>query len=181
MQLSNALLVAIMFSTLVGLSLGGLLMNLSSIVVRDLPWSSGRRFLSWAGILLSLHLSLFWDTSSITRFEDWAFKGYLMIVLGPVLLLVTTQLLTAGLERPGPDGLDGLYALSARRFHWALFALSGWIVAASVVINATMVASSWRFALLAAISLACALRPVPALLGRASLAAWMVVLSALIT
>lgn len=180
MQLTNALLVAIMFSTLVGLSLGGLLMNLSSIVVRDLSLSSGRRYMSWAGVLLALHLSLFWDTSLITRFEDWAFRGYLLIVLGPVLLLVTTQLLTVGLESVDSDGLDGLYVRQARRFHWGLCAVSAWIVAASALINNGMVAVSWRFALLSAISLACALRPSPAFLGWASLAAWILVLSEII-
>ena len=180
MQLTNALLVAIMFSTLVGLSLGGLLMNLSSIVVRDMPLRSGRRYMSWAGVLLALHLSLFWDTSLITRFEDWAFRGYLLIVLGPVLLLVTTQLLAVGADSMDSDGLDGLYVRQARRFHWGLCAVSAWIVAASALINDGMVVASWRFALLSAISLACALRPRPAFLGWASVAAWILVLGEII-
>jgi uncharacterized membrane protein len=52
-----------------------------------MPLRSGRRHMSWAGILLALYLGLFCDTSLITRFEDWAFRGYLLIVLGPVPLL----------------------------------------------------------------------------------------------
>jgi hypothetical protein len=86
-QPTNSLPVAIMFSTPVGPSRGGLPMNWSSIVARGMPLRSGRRHMSWAGILLALYLGLFCDTSLITRFEDWAFRGYLLIVLGPVPLL----------------------------------------------------------------------------------------------
>ena len=174
MELSNTLLVAIMFSTVVGLSIGGLLITLASVLTSGFRLQGRALFLGWAGYLLLMHLSLFWDTSAITRFDDWAFGGFIVIVLGPMLLLLTTHVLTSDLDL---ENLNQHYMQAATKFQACFASLHGWILFAIVLLAEVEPFLIVESVALIGIAVACALSARPGLHATACALAWMITLA----
>ena len=98
MDVSNSLLVAMMFVMVLSIGIGNLLMALSGLI--DHRTESQHHWIptSWLLLLLLQHLNLFWHTLEILENEQWLFGTFLYIVTGPILLF-----LALGLMLPAPD------------------------------------------------------------------------------
>ena len=61
MELSTTLLVALMYSTIISISLGGMLALLADTLSGGLPGPGDRLYIAWFLFLLVLHLNMFWN------------------------------------------------------------------------------------------------------------------------
>ena len=87
----TTLLVAIMYVTILSTGLINLLLALSEIVGRTRtpdPVHSG-----WLVLLLLVYLNFFWETTAILEVEGWVFLTFLAFIVGPIVLLFSTQII----------------------------------------------------------------------------------------
>ena len=93
MEVTTALLVAIMFITIVAAGIVNIGTALATIFEqigkKPLDWV----LISWIILLLLIHLNLFWETIIILEEEEWSFAEFLFVLLGPMLLFLTSGLI----------------------------------------------------------------------------------------
>ena len=121
----TTLLVAIMYVTLVSISLGNVLMALASVVGGQARPDGVH--LGWVLLLPIVHLMLFWQTTEILDFEGWTFYGFMGFLVGPILLLFATSLL---IDLPAADADDRRphFETLGRRFFALLALFCLWLV-----------------------------------------------------
>ena len=133
MDLSSALLVAMMFVVLLTIGIGNILMSLASMVDRRSPVVASRLHISWIILLLLVYLNLFWHTLDILSIENWTFSEFLYLILGPVLILFASQVLL-----PNPSSTDGdlneRYFAVSRPFFLLLAASQIWVNGADLLL-----------------------------------------------
>ena len=135
MELSNGLLVAILFVTVLSLGIGNLLAGLSEIADpragHDIDWIP----LTWLILLLLMHLNLFWETLVILSLEKWTFAKFVYMALGPMMLFYVTnlQLPKGNLKQPGEARAH--YFDVARPFFGLLAVLMLWVIGADLVLG----------------------------------------------
>lgn len=100
-EISSALLVAMMFVVLLSIGIGNILMSLATMVDRRSAVTASRMHISWIILLLLVYFSLFWHTLDVLSVEEWTFGQFLYVMLGPVLILFASQVLL-----PQPSGSD---------------------------------------------------------------------------
>ena len=94
MEVPTAMLVALMFVTILSISIGNLLMTLAARVSGGADAARGRIWTAWAVLLLLIHLDDFWSVTEVLKFEEWAFEEFLFIIAGPILLLFASTVLS---------------------------------------------------------------------------------------
>ena len=113
----TTLLVAIMFVTILAIAIGNILMAYAEIaggLHRPMP---ERLQLSWMFLHLFVLLNIFWETNAILDVEDWLFVEFLYVIVGPMLLLFATSVITAPeQEEQGGESHSHYFSLSRRYF-----------------------------------------------------------------
>lgn len=127
MEISSALLVAIMFVVLLSIGIGNILMSLASMVDRRSPVTASRMHISWIVLLLLVYFSLFWHTLDVLSMEQWTFAEFLYIILGPVLILFASQVLLPNSSNTDVGDLTELYFEVSRPFFLFLAASQLWV------------------------------------------------------
>ena len=89
----TTLLVAIMYVTIVATGLINLLMTLSDIVGGK--HKTDRIHTGWIILLLVVYMSFFWETTAILDIEGWDFLSFISFIVGPIILLFATNLITS--------------------------------------------------------------------------------------
>lgn len=125
MEVTNGLLVAMMFIMVLSIGIGNILMSLPPLVDRRVEVSIGRIHLAWLALLLLLHLNLFWQVLMLLDIETWSFAGFLYIVSGPTLLLLGTSMLLPDPSRSSEDP-TAEFIQSARRSFILLALVMAW-------------------------------------------------------
>lgn len=149
MEVSQGLLVAMMFITVLSIGIGNILMGLSAAVDQRTEVRFGRISGSWLLLLLLIHFNLFWHTLAILDRASWAFFDFLAIESGPVLLLLATGIMVpvAG----SGNGDESHYFLVARRFFTILGGVMLWAIGADLLLgNGFGAASVWNLVSFAA-------------------------------
>jgi hypothetical protein len=129
MEVSQALLVAIMFVMILSIGISNILMALAVLIDRRSGLKVDRLHTSWTVLLLLAYFNLFWHTTSLLSIEDWTFSSFLFVIAGPVLILFATNILlpdSAGEER---TDLRSHYLDVARQFFIILALLMVWTLA----------------------------------------------------
>ena len=80
MEVSQGLLVALMFITIVTMAIGALLASLVDLVNVAKTASYSRLQIVWIGLLLLSLLDMFWHTIDLLEVEDWEFPGFLFVI-----------------------------------------------------------------------------------------------------
>ena len=147
MEVTNALLVALLFITILTIGIGNVLIAIGTIVDRrsilQLDWILG----SWIIILLLLHLDLFWLTLTILEIENWGFGGFVYTVLGPMLLFIASHLLVSSPEPDVPGYSRSHYLAIERRFFAVLSLAMIWEVGLDATIGDGLTSESiWSLA-----------------------------------
>jgi hypothetical protein len=131
-EISSALLVAMMFIVLLTIGIGNIIMTLASMVDRRSPVTASRLHVSWIVLLLLLYFGFFWHTLDILAVEEWEFGSFLYIMLGPVLIIFASQVLL-----PQGDGtdVDENYFGVSRPFFLFLAASQLWVNGADLILK----------------------------------------------
>lgn len=130
-----ALLVALMFVTILSMGIGSVLAALAHAVRGGPEARLDRVHVAWIALLLIFHLNLFWHTLDLISVEEWRFEGFLYVIAGPILLFFSTDVIVA--PRIGsPEASAKLHYLTLSGRFLALFALTqAWIVGADVILG----------------------------------------------
>ena len=99
MEVSNALLVTLMFVGILTIGIGTILDALAGVVNRRAGLRANRYQTNWMLLLLLIHLNLFWHVLKILN-QEWMFLGFLFIIAGPIILYFATRVL---LPDPGDE------------------------------------------------------------------------------
>lgn len=135
MEVSSAMLVALMFVGLLSIGIANILMGLAAMLDNRAKISFDWIFASWIILLLLICFDLFWDTTVILAREEWGFAGFLLIVLGPILVIFGGQVVL-----PDPSRFEGLdlkahFASESRDFFILLALLETWQISVDLLIG----------------------------------------------
>lgn len=127
MEISNALLVAMMFIVLLTMGIGNILMALASTVDRRSSLKADALHTSWVLLLLLMHFNLFWHVLDILSIEEWVFLEFLYIVAGAILIFFATHILLPDASADA-TGVRNHYFEVRPQFFGFLGVLMIWIV-----------------------------------------------------
>lgn len=131
----NTLLVALMFVTILCMGIGNILVTLADILNRASSSRRSRAHVSWMSFLLLAHFNLFWNTKEILNVERWRFAGFLLTILGPVLLFFATSVLLTAPSGEDEADLDALFLRLGRPFFLLLAAVQVWVLGAGYTLS----------------------------------------------
>ena len=137
MEISNSLLVAIMFVLILSLGIANIVAALASLVGRTPTIKVDPLHVNWTLILLLIYLNLFWHTTDLLVIEQWAFAGFLYIVAGAILIFFATSVLVPEASL-GDTDLRAHYFQVSRRFFSLLALLQVWIIGADLILTGEM-------------------------------------------
>lgn len=149
MEITNALLVALMFITILTIGIGNVLSAITTMVIKGNTLSLNRIFSCWVILLLLLLLSQFWETLVILEKESWNFGGFVTVLIGPMLLLVASQLVVAPPKEGVTDYSREHYDAISRRFFMTQALVMVWAVVMDGVLGVGInTNSAWDIVLL---------------------------------
>ena len=122
----TTLLVAIMYVTIVATGLVNVLMTLSEIVGGRLKTAAIHT--GWLVLLFLCYLSFFWETTAILEIEGWDFLSFLTFIIGPILLLFATNLVTSVDDVVDGAVPDRYYFEQSARFFLLLALVQVWTI-----------------------------------------------------
>lgn len=152
MEVSNAMLVSMMFVMVLSIGIGNILMSLSALIDRRSQATAHWIPTTWLLLLLLQHLSLFWNTLAILEAREWDFAGFLYIVAGPVVLFLATALMLPGAGDESSDPSTHYFQV-APRFYALLALLMLWCIGAELVLADGLTRASFGNAALLALFL----------------------------
>lgn len=129
-EIPTALLVALMFVTVLSMGIGNILATLANVVHTGMKSGSDRLQVSWIALLLLVHLNLFWHTLDLFNIEDWTFSGFVFALSGPILLFFATHTMMAEPSGSGEGTAGGTdtYDECSTRFFIIMALLQAWSV-----------------------------------------------------
>ena len=108
---------------MLGLGLTNLLMGLARIVqMRDrvkLYWPT----VTWAFVLLLVHVQTWWSMFGLRTFAPWTFQAFAIVLLQPILLFFLSALIMPDFDRDEALDLRANYYAQTRWFFGILLAL----------------------------------------------------------
>ncbi len=125
MEMTTSLLVLLMFTGIISIGIGNILMAFASMVAEFKPFRDYQLGVLWLLILLESYLSMFWNCVLLAERETWEFITFLYVIAGPVILLFASSLMTKLLthDEPGGPEIRMQEEIVITRFFW-LFAVS---------------------------------------------------------
>jgi len=97
---------------------------------------------AWTVLLLLVYLELFWHTLDLLNVEEWAFGGFLYVILGPMLLFFATNVLLPGASVPEGVSAREHYLASSARFFWLLALVQVWIIGVDQLLGSGFTAAT---------------------------------------
>ena len=124
----TTLLVAIMYTTILSISMGFLLSTVAMLVKRGVQFKQDGLYISWLSLFLLVHFSLFWQTAVLMEVEEWVFSSFLYLVIGPILLFIASNLLVTGVGEFDAGELNQHFRDISRQFFVFMALLAVWLV-----------------------------------------------------
>ncbi len=142
MEVTTALLVAMMYITILTFGIAGIVNGIASILIPAAKERPHWLPFSWVALLLLIHLNLFWETLTILEQPDWAFAEFLLVIIGPILLYLTSNvMLTGGGE--GSSAFSLLHYMAVReRFFVGLCFLMIWAICVELILGKGVLVNS---------------------------------------
>ncbi len=134
MEVSEGLLVALMFITIVTMAIAALLASLVDLVNVAPTASYSRLQTVWIGFLLLSLLDMFWHTIDLLEVEEWGFPGFLYVIAGAILSFLAASVLTTSEEQPDDASGRAGYARIVGRFLVLFALLQAWVVGVDFVL-----------------------------------------------
>jgi hypothetical protein len=132
MEVTNALLVAMMFIVLLTMGIGNIIMALAALIDKRSAVKGDSIHTSWVLLLLLIHFNLFWHVLDILSIEEWVFIEFLYIVAGAVVIFFATQILLPDASSETTDVREHFFD-SHTRFFGLLGLLMLWSVGVDVL------------------------------------------------
>ena len=133
MELSNTMLVSIMFVTILSIGIGNILMSIAEFVRPGKFVRSNTTLVVWQVLLLLFHFELFWQSKVLLEIDDIEFEQFILTIAGPILILMATNIILSLAQLESRTDEDML--LYGRRF-FALYALlQVWMVATDYLLG----------------------------------------------
>jgi len=126
MEISNSLLVAMMFIVLLTMAIGSIIMALAVTVDRRSHLKFDALHSSWMLLLLLLCFNLFWHVLDILSIETWHFLDFLYIIAGAVVILFASHVLVPDASSESSSDLRRHYFEVAPQFFLFLAMASAW-------------------------------------------------------
>ncbi len=142
MDVSDSLLVAMMFVVVLTMGIGNILTALAELADRRTSVTSDILPLTWAILLLGQHLNLFWDILEILSVKEWSFVDFVYILSGPIVLFLATSILLPKADSESKSASRAHYFRIARQFFLLLAAVMAWVLGADIFIGAGLRASA---------------------------------------
>ena len=142
MEITNALLVAMMFVVLLTIGIGNIIMALAVLVDRRTPVKPDAMHTSWVVLLLLVYFNLFWHVLDILTVADWNFLEFLYIVAGPMLLFFATHVLLPDASSSVANDLRAHYFGISRQFFFFLALLELWTMGVDLMLRKGLTAAS---------------------------------------
>jgi hypothetical protein len=153
-EITNALLVAMMFVVLLTMGIGNIVTALSVLVDRRSSVKPDAIHTTWVILLLLVYLNLFWHVLDIMTIEDWTFLGFLYIVSGAIVILFATQVLLPDSSSTDANDLRQYYRSIRRQFFLFIVLLQVWIIGVDFVLGNGFTGASAVNVVFAALALA---------------------------
>lgn len=135
MEITQSILVAIMFVMILSIGIASLLMGMATMVNRSSECKTYALHTSWVVLLLLVYFNLFWQTLAVFAIEDWMFRDFLYVIAGPILILFATNLLVPDFASGESSDLRTHYFGVSRQF-FSLLALSQvWAIGTDFVLR----------------------------------------------
>ena len=154
MEVTEGLLVALMFITILTMAIGALLSSLVDLVQVESGASYGRLQVAWIAFLLVSLLNMFWHTIDILEVEQWGFTGFLFVISGAILAFLAASVLTTPLEPVDAASERANYLRTVTRFVLIFAGLQAWIIGVDFVLGRGLVGGAALNAGLLAVALA---------------------------
>ena len=179
MEVSNSLLVAIMFVMILSIGIANILASLASKIDFSSKQTNPGIWVSWLILLLLAHFNMFWHTIAIISIEEWAFAGFLYIVTGPILIFFATDLMLPEPSHPESSDLRAHYFTVSRRFFYIIAVLQLWMIGVDVVLGRGFTGAGGFNVVMFALAVTLALSQLPKLHVLGTGLAWVLFLTSL--
>ena len=135
MEITNALLVAMMFIILITMGVGNIIVGLAVLVDKRTPVKADAVHTSWVLLLLLIHFNMFWHVLDILSIEEWKFLEFLYIVAGAMLIFFATHLLLPDPSSADAGDLRAHFFNISRQFFSFLALLQVWILGVDLLLG----------------------------------------------
>ena len=135
MEITNALLVAMMFIVLITMGVGNIIVGLAVLVDKRTPVKADSVHTSWVLLLLLIHFNMFWHVLDILGIEEWKFYEFLYIVAGAMLVFFATHVLLPDPSSADAGDLRAHYFNISRQFFSFLALLQVWILGVDLLLG----------------------------------------------
>lgn len=145
MEINHALLVAMMFVVVLTLGITNILMAFSEIADRRSSVTVHPMPFVWLLLLLGFHLELFWQSLDILAVENWSFGGFVVVLAGPIVLFLATNVLLPRAESETRDASREHYLRAARQFFLLMSLVAAWLLGTELIFGGGMsVTAAWN-------------------------------------
>jgi hypothetical protein len=180
MELSNALLVAMMFVVLLTMAIGSIVTALAVTVDRRSHLKFDKLHTSWMLLLLLVCFNLFWHVLDILSIEEWVFLEFLYIVGGAVIVLFASHVLVPDAASGSSSDMRRYYYEVAPQFFVFVALLQAWVFGVDLMFGGGFTAGSALNAVVGLIALALATTKSPGNHQAGTAAAWLVFVASLV-
>ena len=161
MEISQSILVAIMFVMILSIGIASILMALAALIDKHSKCKNYGVHTSWMILLLLAYFNLFWQTTDLFSIEDWLFQDFLYVIAGPIIILFATNLLVPDPSSRGSSDMQAHYFGISRQF-FCLVALSQvWSAGTDLVLKRGFTAGSGFNVIIVGLALILAFSRVP--------------------
>ena len=179
MEISNALLVAMMFIVLLTMAIGSIVTALAVTADRRSHLKFDRLHTSWMLLLLLVCFNLFWHVLDILSVEEWVFLEFLYIVGGAVIILFASHVLVPDASSESSSDIRRHYYEVAPQFFVFVALLQAWVVGVDMIFGGGFTVGNAISAVVGLIALVLATSKSPGIHQAGTVAAWVVFLTSL--
>ena len=142
MEITQSILVAIMFVMILSIGIASILMGSANLVNQRSKYKTYWIHTNWMILLLLTYFNLFWQTTALFSIEDWMFHDFLYVIAGPIIIVFATDLLMPDPASEGSNDLRDHYFNISRQF-FTLIALSQvWAAGTDLVLKRGLTAGA---------------------------------------
>ncbi len=135
MEITQSVLVAIMFVMILSIGIASLLMGMAGFISRRSEFQRYSIHTSWMILVLLIYFDLFWQTIALFSIEDWMFHDFLYVIAGPVILVFASSLLMPEFLGEGLIDLREHYFSVNRQFFFLLALTQIWAFGTDFVLR----------------------------------------------
>jgi hypothetical protein len=135
MEITQSILVAIMFVMILSIGIASILMGSANLVNKRSKFKRYWIHTSWVVLLLLMYFNLFWQTTALFSIEDWMFGDFLYVIAGPIIIVFATDLLMPDPASEGSNDLQEHYFSISGQFFFLIALSQVWAAGTDLVLR----------------------------------------------